>query len=144
MVFRRVRSGTQAGHASRIRGSCARLTPCNHGHYGHPIMGLRGLIVLLLSATLVGVPAMRPVVAMTMGMQAGAANPLSCDPHGRGATLPASCARSFACIAMDEVRPSAGRLARSAHTAPALFRWQAPVWHGADVAPETGPPRRPA
>lgn len=108
-------------------------------------MALRWLIVLLLSATLVGAPSVRPVVAIALGMPVGASSQLSCGPHGlatSGTTAPTACAKSLSCIAMDEVRPSDSRLTGPTRTTLALFRWHAPTWHGAEVAPETGPPKR--
>lgn len=95
--------------ASRIRKPCARLTLFNRGTYLNPIMGLRWLIILLLSATLVSAPTVRPVAAIAMGMSVGASSQLSCGPHALvtpGTTAPIACAKSLACIAMDEVRLS--------------------------------------
>ena len=130
---------------SRICKPCARLTLFNRGTYLSPIMALRWLNVLLLSATLVSAPTMRPVVAIALGMPVGASSQLSCGPHGLvtpGTTAPMACAKSPSCSAMNEVRPSVGRLTGPTHTTLALFRWHAPTWHGADVVPETGPPKR--
>lgn len=110
-------------------------------------MGLRWFIILLLSVALVGTPAVRPVAAMTMAMPAGVSSQLPCRPHGHaapGTAAPASCAKSLACIALDGVQPAAIRLAGSARAARTLFPWHASARHGADMAPETGPPKRPA